>query len=114
MDWKAIRREWTALIPSIMEQWPEAEEEDLLQLDRSRDALAGYLAQATGREYDEVQDEISEWRMGGIPADVRMDETNDNLNIRSSGRYVGEGEDVYDDDRAFGDDSTAEAPAGRS
>ncbi|GGL88861.1 hypothetical protein GCM10011534_08760 [Pseudooceanicola nanhaiensis] len=114
MDWKVIQKEWTALVPAIMEQWPEAEEEDLLQLDGSRDALAAYLTQATGRGYDEVQEEISEWREGGVPADVRMDEVNDNLNIRASARHIGEGEDVYDDDKAFGDDDQAEAPVGRS
>ena len=114
MEWKVIRREWTALVPAILQRWPEAEEEDLLQLDGSRESLAGYLVQATGREYDALREEISDWRAGGIPADVRMDAVNDNLNIRSSGRYLGEGEDVYDDDRAFGDDSATEAPVGRS
>lgn len=114
MDWKVIAKEWDALVPAIMEQWPEAEEEDLLQLDGSRDALAAYLAQATGRPYDDVQEELSEWREGGIPADVRMDELNDNLNIKESARHVAPGEDVYDDDRAFGDEQEAEPPVGRS
>lgn len=114
MDWKVIEKEWTALVPAIMEQWPEAEEADLLQLDGSRDALAAYLVQATGRDYEEIQDELSEWREGGVPADVRMDELNDDTNIRASARHVPPGEDVYDDDRAFGDDNEAEPPVGRS
>ncbi|OWU84933.1 hypothetical protein ATO6_11570 [Oceanicola sp. 22II-s10i] len=114
MDWKAIRREWRALVPSILDTWPEAEEDDVLQLDGSREALIGYISQATGRDYDEVAEEVSEWRTGGIPADVRMNDINDNLNIAASARHIPEGEDVYDDDRAFGDDAEAEPPVGRT
>jgi len=114
MDWKVIAKEWPALVPAIMQRWPEAEEEDLLQLDGSRDALTAYLTQVTGSSYDDVADEVAEWREGGIPADIRMDELNDNTNIMASARHVPEGEDVYDDDRNFGDDNEAEPPVGRT
>ena len=36
------------------------------------------------------------------PLDARMDETNDDRAIRDSARMIPDGEDVYDDDRAFG------------
>lgn len=114
MDWKVIEREWPALIPAIMDRWPEAEEDDLLQLDGTRDALAGYLSARTEGDYEDVLEQIAEWRMGGIPADVRFNEINDNVNITASGRHVPEGEDVYDDDRAFGDDQEAAPPVGRT
>ena len=114
MDWKVIRREWTALIPAIMDRWPEADEDALLDLDGSRDDLAQYLAGVTGRDRADVLDEMAEWRTGGIPADVRFNPINDNLNITASGRHVGVGEDVYDDDKAFGDDNEAAPPVGRS
>ncbi|MGR3321300.1 MAG: hypothetical protein ACU0DK_05150 [Pseudooceanicola sp.] len=113
MDWKAIRREWRALVPVIQDRWPDADEDELLELDGTRDALAEYLARATGEDLDEILEELSDWRMGGIPADVRFNEINDNLNIHASARSIPAGEDVYDDDRAFGDDSTSDPPVGR-
>jgi len=114
MDWKVIKREWSVLVPSILETWPEADEAELLDLDGTRAALAAYLAEVTERPVEDIEDELSEWRTGGIPADIRMDALNDNVNITSSGRYIGAGEDVYDDDKAFGDDNEAEPPVGRS
>ncbi len=114
MEWSVIQQEWPALVPSVMQWWPEAEEDDLLQLDGTRDGLAAYLNNVTGRSYEQVLDEIAEWREGGIPADVRMDEINDDVNIRASRRHIPEGEDVYDDDQAFGDENEAEPPIGRT
>ncbi|MGI3164922.1 hypothetical protein [Pseudooceanicola sp. 200-1SW] len=114
MQWPDIARNWTAYVPAVMDQWPEAEEEDLLALDGSRDALAAYLAQATGRDYNDLQDEIASWREGAMPADVRMDESEDMEAISASARYIPEGEDPSDDDAAFGDDGQAETPIGRT
>lgn len=114
MQWPDIARNWTAYVPAVMDQWPEAVEEDLLALDGSRDALAAYLAQATGRDYNDLQDEIATWREGAMPADVRMDETEDMEAIKESGKYVPAGEDPSDDDAAFGDEQMADRPIGRS
>jgi len=55
-------------------------------------------------ETDEAREEIREWLAGEIPADVVMDESHDDRSIRNSAKYVGEGEDEYDDDARFGDD----------
>ncbi|MBR9766085.1 MAG: hypothetical protein GYB53_21855 [Rhodobacteraceae bacterium] len=114
MNWPEIARNWSTLVPAVMQQWPEAGESDLLALDGSREALAGYLAQATGRDYADIQDEISEWREGAMPADLRMDESEDMKAIAASGKYVPVGEDPSDDDAAFGDDDQAETPIGRT
>ncbi|MWB77432.1 hypothetical protein GLS40_05290 [Pseudooceanicola sp. 216_PA32_1] len=113
MDWTRIKQDWTAFTGAVMERWPEAQEDDLLQLDGTRDALAGYLVQRTGRDAATLQEEISEWREGAEPADIHMDESRDNANIGESARLVAPGEDVYDDDRAFGDDGLAEPPVDR-
>lgn len=113
MDWNRIKQDWTAFTGAILQRWPEAEEDDLLQLDGSREALAAYLAQKTGADYATVLDDVAAWRDGAEPADVHMDESRDNANIRESARLVHPGEDVYDDDRAFGDDNVADAPVGR-
>jgi len=114
MKWNEISADWAGFVPAMMEQWPEAEEDDLLALDGTPGALAGYLAEATGRDRGDVADEISEWAEGAVPSDIRMDEAHDNDAIRDSGRYVPPGEDVYDDDGAFGDDNEAEPPVGRT
>ena len=113
MDWKLIRQDWTAFVPAILQRWPDADEEDLLQLDGERETLAAYLAGRTGQDYTLVLDDVAEWQMGEEPADIHMDETRDNVNIRESIRHVPPGEDASDDDRAFGDDNSAEPPVGR-
>ncbi|PJE25901.1 hypothetical protein SAMN06297129_2301 [Pseudooceanicola antarcticus] len=113
MNWPEIARNWSTLVPAVMQQWPEAAESDLLALDGSRDALAGYLSQVTGRDYADIQDEISEWREGAMPADLRMDESEDMQAISASGKYVPVGEDPSDDDAAFGDDDQPATPIGR-
>ena len=41
---------------------------------------------------------------GELPSDVVMDPTHDGHSIALSAKYVGEGEDEYDDDARFGDD----------
>ncbi|NIZ09887.1 hypothetical protein [Pseudooceanicola sp. HF7] len=114
MQWSAITRYWSAYVPAVMQRWPETSEEDLLSLDGSEDALTGYLIKLTGRPAEDIRDEIAEWRTGATPADIRMDEAEDMRNIEASGRYLPEGEDVYDDDRSFGDDAPADPPVGRS
>ena len=47
---------------------------------------------------------LREWLAGEIPADIVMDPIHDNHSIALSSKYVGEGEDEYDDDARFGDD----------
>ena len=114
MQWLAIARHWTAFTPAIRQRWPEAEEEDLLSLDGTQTTLAAYLARQTGRDITELDEEIEDWRAGATPADIRMDEREDMRNITDSERWIPEGEDVYDNDAAFGDDDQAERPLGRT
>ena len=114
MQWNAIAQNWEAYVPSILQRWPDAEEDDLLTLDGTQTTLAGYLSQQTGRDLVEVNDEIDDWRAGAMPADIKMDEHRDNENIIDSARHVAPGEDVYADDSAFGDETMAERPLGRT
>ena len=114
MNWPEITRNWTALVPAVMQQWPETEEADLLALDGSRDALVGYLVKVTGRDHADILDELSEWREGAMPADLRMDESEDMQAIAASGKYVPSGEEPADDDAAFGDEDQPSTPIGRT
>ena len=72
--------------------------------DAGRHQFLRLIADTEGVETDEAREEIREWLAGEIPADVVMDESHDNRSIRNSAKYVGEGEDEYDDDARFGDD----------
>ncbi len=114
MQWLAISENWTAHIPAVMQRWPEAREEDLIALDGTREGLANYLALRTQRPPEEIDDEIEAWRAGEVPSDIRMDETRDMENISATERYLPEGEDVFDDDSAFGDEGNPDTPVGRT
>ena len=103
MRWnKDIQEHWEIFVEAALQEWPEARESDLLALDGTRAGLARYLSDVTGKSPDLLLEEIAEWQSGTMPADIRMDEQLDNANISGSGRFVAPGEDVYDEDEAFG------------
>ena len=114
MQWQVISENWSAYTPAILDRWPEAEEEDVLALDGSETGLAIYLSSVTGDPSTDTLAQIEDWRMGHIPADVRMDETRDNRNIEGSGAMLGAGEEPMDRDDIYGDDGLAEPPVGRT
>jgi hypothetical protein len=49
-----------------------------------------------------------------MPADAVMDDHLDNLNIRRSAAHIPPGEDVYSEDKDFGDDDVPDPPVGRT
>lgn len=104
MKWANVQANWPAFYEAITEKWPEADEDELDGIDGDQRAFILYIAEVTGQELDETKDEIREWLAGEIPSDVVMDPSHDNHSIALSAKYVGEGEDEYDDDARFGDD----------
>lgn len=104
MKWVHVRDNWPAFSDAILEKWPEADEADLTEIDGDQRAFVKYIAEVTGQEIDEAKDEIREWLAGEIPSDIVMDPSHDNHSIALSSKFVGEGEDEYDDDARFGDD----------
>ena len=114
MQWKQVRDNWPAFIDKVEEQWPEADREELEAMDGDRAALRGHLVEVTGQEAADVEEEIRVWLESDMPLDVMMDDSRDNEQIVESGRFISPGEDVYSDDREFGDDDTPEPPVGRS
>ncbi len=113
MQWNAVKSNWPAFIEAIMQRWPETEENDLLALEGDRDRLVAYLAQRHEVTPREAEEQISAWMQGAVPADVAMDETRDSENVRASAAHIGTGEDVYADDRDFGDEQVPRRPIGR-
>ena len=104
MRWQHVQENWPAFFDAIQSRWPDAEEERLEDIDGDQRAFIAYVAELEQIEPDEAREEVREWLAGEIPADVVMDESHDNISIRNSAKYVGEGEDEYDDDARFGDD----------
>lgn len=113
MDWNTVSRNWSAFHESILQRWPEVEENDLIRIDGDRAVFEGLIAKTGAMSGSEAREEISQWLEGGIPSDVVMDEHHDNASITQSARHIPEGEDVYAEDRDFGDDDKNENPVGR-
>ena len=114
MNWSQVKEDWPAFIDAVIDQWPQADREELEDLEGDRAEVRAYLVQATGDDAVTIEEEIREWLQSDVPLDAMMDESKDNDMIRESGRYIPEGEDVYADDREFGDDNIADRPMGRA
>lgn len=114
MQWQNVQQNWPAFVESVMQRWPQTEEADLLELDGNRDALVAYL----GRRHDltraEADEQIALWTEGAVPSDIVMDEEMDDAQTRASAAHIPPGEDVYAEDRDFGDDMQPDAPIERS
>lgn len=104
MRWTQVSENWPAFYEAILDRWPDAEEEQLDEIDGDQRAFIRYIAELTETDGAEARDEISQWLAGEIPSDVVMDEFHDNHSINLSRKYVGEGEDESDNDAFFGDD----------
>ena len=114
MKWRIVQENWPAFFEHIEERWPQVEEEDLIEIGGDRQAFTDYVARVHDLTPAEAREEIATWIEGDLPLDVYMDERHDNESIRDSGRSIPTGEDVYDDDRMFGDDGKDETPIGRT
>ena len=104
MKWHHVQENWSAFYEAIQDKWPEADETELDEIDGDQKAFVRYISELAGQEPTETREEIREWLRGEIPSDVVMDPIHDNHSIALSSKYVGEGEDEYDDDARFGDD----------
>ena len=114
MQWTTVAENWPAFLDRIEQRWPRADRNDLTRIDGDRARFAAYLAQVGELDVAEADSEISEWLEGEVPADVNMNEFRDNDMITESGASIAPGEDVYDDDREFGDDNQSDEPMERS
>ncbi len=113
MQWTAVESNWAAFVEPIMQRWPNTEENDLLAMEGDRDRLVAYLAERHELTRREADEQVTAWMQGAVPADVAMDDTRDGENIRASAAHIGVGEDVYADDKDFGDEQVPQRPIGR-
>lgn len=113
MRWSDVRDNWPAFIDKVEEQWPDADRDTLETLDGDRAEFKRHLMEVTGQDAGEIEEELRLWLDSSMPLDVMMDDARDNEQIMESGRFISPGEDVYSDDREFGDDDVPEPPVGR-
>jgi hypothetical protein len=104
MKWHHVQENWSAFFDAILDKWPDADEIELESIDGDQRAFLTYIAELTGQELSDTREEIREWLAGELPSDVVMDPRHNDHSISLSGKYVPEGEEVYDDDSRFGDD----------
>jgi hypothetical protein len=114
MDWTTVERNWPAFLDVITQRWPRTRQSDLIEISGNREGFTSYLARQHSLTENEAREEVGRWLEGPLPVDVATDEFHDNESISESARHLPEGEDVYNEDRDFGDDRLKEPPVGRT
>lgn len=114
MEWRQVSENWAAFVEAIGTRWPRADDDDVLAIDGDRARFEEYIASTHDLTPAEAREDVEGWLMGELPVDVAMDESRDSANIRDSGKHIPAGEDVYAEDRDFGDDRPADRPIGRT
>ena len=105
--------DWVPFRDPLLTAYPELKEADLQDADGSTARLAERIAERRGIPAGEAQQGLHEFLSGPMPADAYAAPTHDNAAVKDSDSYVPAGEDVYDDDRRFGDDDKSDTPVGR-
>ena len=108
-----LKTNWSAHLPQFLTRWPDIEEEDAQTTDGDPVRLAALIAHAEQTTAEDARDQLRTWADGMTPSDVLMDPANDNAQITQSARHIPEGEDVYSEDKDFGDDNLADRPMGK-
>ncbi len=114
MRWNDVQSNWSAFHAPILQRWPEADENRLINIAGEERAFQHYIASLTGQDQAAVRDDIATFLQGEMPADVITDPHHDNASITDAGDYVPAGEDPSDDDARFGDDNKTQNPVGRT
>lgn len=114
MQWTEASENWTAMTDAVMARWPEVDADTVADLSGNRAEFNAYLGQIYNLTLREADEQIDEWLQGPMPTDALMDEAHDNASITASGRHIPAGEDVYSEDRDFGDDRLPTTPMGRT
>lgn len=114
MQWSDVKDNWSAFVDRISQRWPNTDQTELLDLEGDFDRFVDYLARSHELTTREAQEQIEAFLQGEIPLDVQLDEARDNENIVESARHIPPGEDVYAEDRDFGDEDVEDSPVGRT
>lgn len=113
MSRQDFAQDWVPFRNALLSRYPELSDGDLSDADGSVPALARRIADKQSADPAEIEQGLTEFLSGPMPADAYAAPGHDNAALRDSGDYVPEGEDPMADDNRFGDDQTTEAPVGR-
>lgn len=113
MNWKVIKKNWTAYHDQVLQSFPELGENEVIRIGGDRAKLISAVATAHELTTSEAEEQIVEALGGLMPLDARMNSTRDNEQISDSAKNIADGEDPYSDDAAFGDDDIADRPIAR-
>lgn len=108
-----FEKDWTPFRDALLSRYPGLTDGDLSDADGSIPALAARLAQLSGSDREEVEQDLTGFLSGPMPADAYAAPQHDGDAISGSDAYIPEGEDALADDRRFGDDDLADRPMGR-
>lgn len=61
MDWDRIAGNWTQMKGKLREQWGKLTDDDVAQMDGSREQLEGKIQERYGYGKDQVRKEIDDW-----------------------------------------------------
>ena len=114
MDWDDVVKDWPAYTQSIVTRWPNADAETVADMDPDREAFEIYIAGLHGMTALEAEADVSRWLESPKPLDAVTDDNHTGTSIRESAAHIPAGEDVYSEDKDFGDDTLAENPVGRN
>ena len=114
MDWKDAAQHWPALAGAASTRWPELDQDDIAAVDGRHDALRSLLVEKLEITPSEADEEIAALVAGPLPSDAVTDPSEDNTQIQKSAAHIPTGEDVYSEDRDFGDDRLDTRPLGRT
>ena len=113
MSRQDFKQDWVSFRDPLLTTYPELTEADLEDADGSTMLLAERIAERRGIAANDAQQELHEFLSGPMPADAYAAPTHDDAAVSESDAYVPAGEEVYDDDRRFGDDDASDRPIGR-
>lgn len=114
MKWSEVAADWPAFTDSVIARWPDADPERIADLGGDQAAFVRYIAEVSGAEPQAAAADVKDWLEGPKPLDAVTHATHDGTSIHASARHIPPGEDVYSEDRDFGDDDLATNPVGRT
>ena len=62
MNSETLKGEWNQLKGSVKQKWADLTDDDLTHIEGSRDKLVGRLQERSGRNKEEVEREVDDWR----------------------------------------------------
>jgi uncharacterized protein YjbJ (UPF0337 family) len=61
MDWDRIEGNWKQFTGSVIEKWGKFTDDDLTDINGSRDRLEGRIQEVYGYDEDQARKEVDDW-----------------------------------------------------